>query len=215
MNRLFTLLFLAAAACTVARAQSPQPQPQPQAAAEAHGLAVVKFGWERQSPRQRGSDYFGRVNDNPDETSAHSVRNGLRSQGTRRAVFQVEANRAERTPGVSESGAARQTAGSESPRYAFLYKATFQNGAAKAVSSIDWDYVFRDPATREELGRHRFISQKKVAPGQKKECSFLVLDPPSRKVRAGSAGKDERAGVEGSVVVVRVVYEDGTVWRRR
>src|SRR5918992_5696278 len=118
MSRLFTLLFLAAA-CTGARAQSPQPQPQ----GEPHGLAVVKFGWERRALNWQG-DYFGRINETPDETSARAARNALRSKEARRAVFQVEANRMERAPGVNELNAGRAPDRTEPPRFAFLYKAT-------------------------------------------------------------------------------------------
>ena len=99
-------------------------------------------------------------------------------------------------------------------RYGFRYKVSFRNEGAKAVREIDWDYVFTDAATGEELGRREFTSVASVGPGKGREFSFFIPSPPALRVSAYDLGKGERDGLEERVVVVRVLYEDGTEWRR-
>ena len=94
------------------------------------------------------------------------------------------------------------------------YKLSVKNRGAKAVREIDWDYVFTDAATHEELGRHQFTSAERVGPGKGREFSFFIPTPPALRVSAYDLGRKERDGLEERVVVVRVLYEDGTEWRR-
>jgi len=56
----------------------------------------------------------------------------------------------------------------EPPRYLFDYKLTVVNAGAKAIKEIEWDYVFTDAATGEELGRREFTSVESSAPASAK-----------------------------------------------
>ena len=100
---------------------------------------------------------------------------------------------------------------SEPPRYVFNYKVTVVNGAAKAISEIDWDYVFTDAATGEELGRREFTSVEKISAGKRKELSVVVSSPPVKRISVYSLGKREREGMMERVEIRRILYEDGTV----
>jgi hypothetical protein len=100
------------------------------------------------------------------------------------------------------------------PRYAFSYKLLVENVSAKTIDKIDWDYVFFDAATGQELGRRRFSSSEDVGPGSRKEFSLLVVSPPTRNISVYALGKRERDGLNEQIALVRVVYTDGSIWHR-
>jgi hypothetical protein len=99
------------------------------------------------------------------------------------------------------------------PRYAFSYKLLIENGSGKTIKEIDWDYVFFDAATGQELGRRRFTSSEDVGPGSRKEYSLLVISPPTRNISVYALGKRERDGLNEQIALVRVIYADGSVWQ--
>ena len=101
---------------------------------------------------------------------------------------------------------------SEPPRYAFDYKLTVVNAAAKAIKEIEWDYVFTDAATGEELGRREFASVEKIGAGKRKELSVMISSPPTKRISAYTLGKKEREGLLEQVIIVRILYDDGTAW---
>ncbi len=101
------------------------------------------------------------------------------------------------------------------PRYVFNYKLSVQNSGPKAIKEIDWDYIFKDAATGEELGRRQFTSVEKIGPGKRKELSVLVSSPPTRKISIYTLGTKERDGLAEQVIVARILYDDGTIWQAR
>ena len=50
--------------------------------------------------------------------------------------------------------------------------------------------------------------------GKQREFGFLITAPPSKTISVHSLNDKERHGITGQVVIVRVLYEDGTEWRR-
>ena len=101
------------------------------------------------------------------------------------------------------------------PRYAFRYKLSVQNAGPKAIKEIDWDYVFTDAVSGEELGRREFTSTEKIGPGKRKELSVLVSSPPIQRISVYTLGKGERDGLAEQVIVARILYDDGTTWQAR
>lgn len=99
------------------------------------------------------------------------------------------------------------------PRYLFTYKLTIHNRGQKAIKEIDWDYIFTDATTGEELGRREFTSVEKVAPGKRKELNVSVSAPPTKKISVYNLGKNEREGLVERVVILRIVFDDNTVWQ--
>ena len=98
------------------------------------------------------------------------------------------------------------------PRYIFMYKLTVDNVGAKAIKEMDWDYIFSDRVTGEILGRREFTSDDKIGPGKRKELIVTVPNPPTQRVSVYALGKDEHAGIAESIEIVRILYEDNTVW---
>jgi hypothetical protein len=203
------LLLLALAAATAASAHARQ-QPQPPTTSDAPGVAVVKFSWDKERVNWE-RDPFGGPVENFDEMRVRA-RNEKRIDDAKRGGS-PDVDRIKRE--ARADSAILQTARLKGPpRYGFRYKLSVRNEGAKAVREIDWDYVFNDAATHEELGRHQFTSDGRVGPGKGREFSFFVPTPPALRVSAYDLGRKERDGLEERVVVVRVLYEDGTEWRR-
>lgn len=199
---------LSAAVAVAVRARAQQPA---QSQTDASGVAVVKFGWDKERVNWEGDPFGGPV-ENFDEMRVRA-RNEKRIDDAKRG-------------GSTETDRIRREARADSalleiarrkgpPRYGFRYKLSVRNDGAKAVKELDWDYVFTDSATGEELGRHKFTSEGRVPPGKRKEFSFFIPNPPTLRVSAYALDKQERAGLQEQVVLVRVLYEDGTVWQRR
>lgn len=79
------------------------------------------------------------------------------------------------------------------------------NDGAKAVKSVRLDFVFTDPATGAEVNRIHHRSKKRLRPGQNAVTQKEVM---------GSKRHARGDGMQLSVEVTEVVYEDGSTWRR-
>jgi hypothetical protein len=203
------LLIALAAAAVHARQQQPPPQTTP---ADAPGVSVVKFSWDKERINWE-RDPFGGPVENFDEMRVRA-RNEKRIDDAKRGGSpDVDRIRREARADSAILQAARNNRGPA--RYGFRYKVSVRNEGAKAVREVDWDYVFNDAATHEEVGRHQFTSAERVGPGKRRDFSFFIPTPPALRVSAYDLGRRERDGLEESVVVVRILYEDGTEWRRQ
>src|SRR5215208_2436822 len=195
---LLLLLFLAAAVNARQQPQTLTPT------ADASGVAVVKFSWDKERVNWE-RDPFGGPVENFDEMRVRA-RNEKRIDDAKRGGS-PDVDRIKRE--ARADSAILQTARLKGPpRYGFRYKVSVRNEGAKAVREVDWDYVFTDAATHEELGRHQFTSAERVGPGKGREFSFFIPTPPALRVSAYDLGRKERDGLEEQVVVVRVLYED-------
>ena len=201
MTALLSFVLLASFWPTV-RAQLPAVEPSPPDVTVAkHGWSKERLNWER--------DPFGGTVESFSETRRR-VGDERRLESARASGNPGEASRIEQGMRAEQVIKSRQTA---PPRYVFLYKATFHNGGQKTVTAVDWDYVFYDAATGQELGRRQFALEEKIGPGRKREDSYLVPMPPTATISAQSLNKDERKALAERVVIVRVTYADGSVWQ--
>ncbi|HEX8286191.1 MAG TPA: hypothetical protein VF588_22715 [Pyrinomonadaceae bacterium] len=207
MRRVLSLCCLALALCGAARAQAPAPAPADAAAPP--DVVVLKYGWAKERLNWQ-SDPFAGTNETFDDVR-------------RRLVDQRRAERARASGNTAEAAKVEQEMRSEQvirsrppapPRYAFRYKISIRNSGPKAIREIDWDYVFTDAATGEVLGRREFTGVERIAPGKEKELNFLTVSAPAGRISLQSLNKKERDGMTEQAVVVRVLYEDGTVWHR-
>ena len=156
-------------AATLASAQTPAaPDPPPD-------IQIVKYNWSKD-----------RMNWEKDPFSAGD-----------RSVFDTRTRvTEERRRGTAlEERQARELKADKDkptapPRYVFAYKLTVINGGAKMIKEIDWDYIFRDAATGEELGRRQFTSVEKIGPGKRKELSVLLYSPPTQRISVKTLGNN-------------------------
>lgn len=177
---------------------------------DAPELQVVKFSWskERQNWEQNP---FGGPNENFHEMQFRA-RAEKRASDARRANS-PEADKLEKDARTDAAiiKAERQKKGP--PRYTFLYRASIKNTSEKTIKEIDWDYVFLDAVTGEELGRRQFTSVETIGPGKSKDLSVTLTAPPTQRISVYSLDKKEKTGLEEQVIIVRTKYSDGSVWR--
>lgn len=186
-----------------ANSQSPAVQQAPDAEVVKYHWSKERIGWER--------DPFGGPLENFDEMRARA-RNEKRIDDSKRGGG-VDADRIKRE---AQTDAAIVNKARQQPpaRYQFLYKFSVMNKGSKRIKEIDFDYVFLDATTAEELGRREFTGVEKIAPGKSKDLSFMISAPPIRRISVHALDKNERAGLTEKVVIMRILYEDGSVWQR-
>lgn len=181
-----------------------------QADGVAPGVEVVKQSWSKERINWE-RDPFAGVLESFDDARMR-MRNEKRIEDAKRGSA-PETDRLKTEARADDALIAARHRGKPA-RYVFSYKAALRNNSPRAVREIDWDYVFFDAATGAEVGRHQFTSEGKLAPGKQREFSFIITAPPSKTISVYSLNDKERRGVTDRVVVVRVLYEDGTEWRR-
>lgn len=197
---LLSFLFVA----STANAQTANP---PSKDAE---VQLVKFSWSKERLDWQGNP-FGGPNEN-----FHQMQ--FRARSEKRVSDAKRSNSAEVSKLEKEAktdAAIVEIANepSKPARYYFLYRASIRNAGAKAIAEIDWDYVFTDAMTGDELDRRQFTSVQNIAPGKQKELTFTLPTPPTRRISVYSLDRKERAGIGEQVVIVRVKYADGSEWQ--
>ena len=186
-------------------------QAQPSAAAEpGPGVSVIKYSWSKERIGWE-QDPFGGPIENFDEMRARA-RNEKRIDDAKRGGG-ADVDRIRRE--ANTDAAIVQKLHQQTPsRYYFQYKVAFRNDGAKTIKAIDWDYVFFDGETHNELGRHQFTSERKILSGKNVEITFMIGTPPTRTISVNALNKKERVGLGESVEIVGIEYADGSSWRR-
>jgi len=156
----------------------------------------VRIGWER--------DPFGGPLENFDE-----MRSRTRNE---RRVAQGGGDRAKREAKADEANLTKQRERPPS-QYYFIYKTKIKNNHIAAITQIDWDYVFFDRDTENEVGRQEFTSDEHIGAGKTKELTVTITSPPTRTVSVTSLNLEERDRFTERIVLVRVQYADGRVWQ--
>lgn len=198
-----TLFFTATA--TVSLAQSAPTAVDPS------GLEVVRFGWSKERIGWQNDPFRGPI-ENFDEMRART-RNEKRISDAKRGGGSADADRIRREARADAAIVATQHKNTPS-RYVFIYKTTVRNFSNKTIKSIDWDYVFVDGVTETELGRQQFTSEEKIGAGKSKELNVTITKPPTPTISLTALNNNERDGLIGHVIVVRIDYADGTSWQR-
>ena len=190
---MFCLLLLGGAA----RAQSDLP------------IELLKFSWTKERLNWEGNP-FGGPNENFHQMQFRT-RSEKRVSDAKRSNS-PEVGKLEKEAKTDAAIVANENQNSAPPRYYFMYRASMKNLSTKQIKEIDWDYIFLDAGTGEELGRRQFTSVQNIAPGKQKDLTFTLPTPPTRRVSVYALDKKERLGLTEKVIIVRVTYADGSVW---
>jgi hypothetical protein len=195
--------------CACAAAASAQSPAAATATADAPpDVEIVRHSWSKERVGWEGDPFGGPVESFSDVRRRMADQRRLeRARAGGNAAEAAKVDREMRAEQVIKSRAPKP------PRYAFSYKLTIRNAGAKTIKEIDWDYVFLDAATGQELDRREFTGVEKIGPGKTKELAFLAPTPPTQTISVHALGKNEREGLREAIVVVRVLYADGTHWR--
>ncbi len=206
-------LFLLAGLVAGIQGQQPPPPTEPPAQSPADVL-IVKHSWAEELVPGWENKGHG---PEPFDLMIARVDNERRMQQARNGGLRGEVNRREREAKVLEKAtgvdATKERAAGERSRFGYRYKVSLRNTGEKTVKAIDWDYVFLDPGTKNEVSRHQFTSEEKIRPGKEKELYVFTLSPPSRTVSASRLGKKGSHHFVELVVLVSVQYTDGSVWK--
>jgi hypothetical protein len=91
---------------------------------------------------------------------------------------------------------------------------TMHNDGAKTIRAVRYDFIFVNAGSGEELLRYQFRSKATINASETKTLTNYVVDrralPPPIGPRASASGR-----IEYRVVVTRIDYADGSVWKRR
>lgn len=204
--KVYALLLSLLVVPTASNAQTPA------ASTTASEVEVVKFSWSKERLNWEQNPFNG-PNENFHEMQFRA-RSEKRVSDAKKSGTAGQQSSAERDLKVDAAIVAASRQPSGPARYYFIYRASLKNSSTKPIEEIDWDYVFIDSATGQELGRHQFTSSKTIAPGKSKELSFMLAAPPTKRISVYALNKQERSGIADQVVVVRVKYSDGTEWQR-
>lgn len=156
----------------------------------------VRIGWER--------DPFGGPLENFDE-----MRSRTRNE---RRVALGGGERAKREAKADAANLAKKREQKPSEYY-FTYKAKIKNNSTSAIVEIDWDHVFYERGTGNELGRQQFTSNEQIAPGKSRELVVRITSPPTHTVSVTSLQLEERDRLSEKIAIIRVKYADGRVWQ--
>jgi len=174
------------------------------------GPEVVKFSWSKERIGWERDPFLGPV-ENFDEMRSR-VRNEKRVDDAKRGGNSTGADQVRREARADAANLARQRESKSTPRYMFMYKARVKNNDMTAIVTIDWDYIFLERGTENEVGRQQFTSEEQIGPGKTKELVVTLNSPPSHTISVTSLNKDENEQLTGKVVLVRVKYADGRIW---
>lgn len=170
-------------------------------------ITVMKYSWSKERINWEGDPFGGPV-ENFDDMRRRRA-DERRVERARSSGNLGEAARVEREMRAEQVIKSRPPA---PPRYTFVYRVSVKNTSDKTIKELDWDYIFRDAATGEELGRRQFTSVHNISPGKSKELSFTLNRPPTQRISVYALDKKERDGLTEEVAIVRVLYSDGSVW---
>ena len=198
---LLSFLFIA----PIVSAQTTTTTPQ-----DGSDVQLVKFGWSKERLNWERNP-FGGPNENFHQMQFRA-RAEKRVSDAKRSNS-PEASKVEREAKTDVAIVEAANQNSKPPRYYFFYRASMRNNSTKAIEEIDWDYIFFDEFTGDELDRREFTSVQKIEPGKQKELTFTLPTPPTRRISVHSLDKKEKSGIAEKVVIVRVKYADGSVWQ--
>ena len=95
----------------------------------------------------------------------------------------------------------------------YVYAIKVRNIGSKSIEGIAWDYVFMDPKSNGELGKHQFLSLARIPIDKNATLEAQLRSPPIRIVRTTDSAKSTPTKLIERSVIQCVLYADDTVWK--
>ena len=149
------------------------------------GMTIVKYKWQRIGAGPTVDAGFKAESDSPSGTSSS------------------DPNAPAQASGVSDR---------DTPF--FMYSVEVKNEGDKSIKAILWDYLIADSNSKEELGRHEFVSLEKVSRNSVKTLTVRSRITPSRVITVQGSPPTANSTVVEHVMLKCVVYDNGTVWQQ-
>jgi len=93
----------------------------------------------------------------------------------------------------------------------YFYRLEVKNTSAKAVKSFAWQY---QPTDVPDPFDRQFFCVVKAKPNESKQFELFSPLAPSRVVDAAKAGDKPEKGSKEKVIINKIEYVDGSVWKR-
>ncbi len=97
----------------------------------------------------------------------------------------------------------------------FAYRIKVQNTSKKVADIIFWEYQFIDQADPAIVTRRQFLCAVKMNPSKTTEIEALSVAAPVEVVSVAGLANDSWKSLQEKVVINRVEYVDGSIWRRK
>jgi hypothetical protein len=149
-----------------------------------------------------------------DEDPFRDIKDTEQEIKDRKQTIREETIRAKRgMPPVQPRRSPRQPrSGLETITTSYVYRAKFKNTGKKTIRTLTWEYVFFDPETKVEVGRRRFESKVKIAPGKTQMVIKRLGSPPTNIINVTQVGKNVQDQYVEQVIIQSIRYADGSVW---
>jgi hypothetical protein len=95
----------------------------------------------------------------------------------------------------------------------YVYSMKVKNTGSKVIDGIAWDYLFIDPNSNAELGRHQFVSYARISTEKTVTLQGQVRSSPIRVVRTAESSNNPRPKFIERAVIQCVLYADDTAWQ--
>jgi hypothetical protein len=198
VSLMFPLLVLT----TAVAAQSPAISKNPP------GTVVDGTKWRRESHNPMLDDDPLRAN----EQQAQLQRATIETLRTNAAIVRSGSRDVRQLPVPTVGVAPRNTSAHFADGY--VYRFRLGNTGAKRIVKVVWDYVFIDPSTKTEAGRHRFVNKTNIRVGKSRNLVGRSKSPPVHVVDASMAGRSTKGQYAEEVVILSIKYDDGSTWTR-
>lgn len=97
----------------------------------------------------------------------------------------------------------------------FAYRIKVQNTSKKVADIIFWEYQFIDPVNPAIVTRRQFLCAVKMNPSKATDIEALSVAAPFEVVSVAALANDTAKHLQERVVINRVEYVDGLIWRRK
>jgi len=94
------------------------------------------------------------------------------------------------------------------PKGGYVYTARVKVTGPRALASVEWTITFLDPGTHSEVGRHRFITKRKLKPGDEVDLSQFSKIPPATILDARRGEVPSEKDLISKVTIKKVEYVD-------
>ena len=204
MIKSWCLLFISAVSILTVANQSPTPT------SESPSLEVLEFKWtKRRQPPEKlepGIPQPGAMTNPATRLYERSTRINQPRGERDPTADTLEARSAEIEKNVREAQGPKPVDG-------FAYKMKVRNGGPKVADVVFWEYQFNDPANPGAPTRRQFLCSVRIDPDKSKDIQAFSLLAPGNVLNA--AGGSAPNPIQEKVVINRVEYVDGTIWRRK
>ena len=167
-------------------------------------LEVVKFNC---GEYQRRSSMVRSVHD-PDETGNQPIRINQQARNEPQEVI----NRRDMAERRAELRGAEINAALSSSKDAkiYFYHLEVKNNGGRVIKSFAWQY---ESTGVSDISDRQFFCVVNAKPSQKKQFELFTSLSPSRVVDV-KAQSEKPGNSKGVVVINKIEYEDGTIWKR-